>query len=122
MDSGPKAEILLEQFSSVFSTLKTNIMPHISRYVEESLEKIEIDQKGTEKLLKNLNISKSSGPDNIPNVILKECAVELASIVTLIFKKSLDMGRRFYFTTPKRNRRHLHIMYSSTANPLSKMN
>ena len=50
VDSGPKAEILLEQFSSVFSTLKTNIMPHISRHVEESLEKIEIDQKGTEKL------------------------------------------------------------------------
>ena len=67
-------------------------MPHISRYVEESLEKIEIDQKGTEKLLKNLNISKSSGPDNIPNAILKECAAELAPVVTLIFQKSLDLG------------------------------
>ena len=48
VDSRPKAEMLLEQFSSVFSTLKTNIMPHISRHVEESLEKIEIDQKGTD--------------------------------------------------------------------------
>ena len=82
VDSRPKAEMLLEQFSSVFSTLKTNIMPHISRYIEESLENIEIDQKGTEKLLKNLNISKSSGPDNIRNAILKEYAAELAPVVT----------------------------------------
>ena len=60
--------------------------------MEESLEKIKIDQKGTEKLLKNLNVSKSSGPDNIPNAILKECAAELAPVVTLIFQKSLDLG------------------------------
>jgi hypothetical protein len=36
--------------------------------------------KGLEKLLANINPSKASGPDNIPNRILKECAIHLAPI------------------------------------------
>ena len=92
VDSKPKAEILLSQFSSVFSTLKTNIMPDVSLHVEESLNHIKIDQKGTEKLLRNLNISKASGPDSIPNIVLKECAAELSPVVTHIFQKSIDSG------------------------------
>ena len=37
--------------------------------------------KGLEKLLSKVNPSKASGPDNIPNRILKECAVQLAPIL-----------------------------------------
>jgi hypothetical protein len=36
------------------------------------------------KLLANINPSKASGPDNIPNRILKECAIHLAPILKTI--------------------------------------
>jgi hypothetical protein len=43
-------------------------------------------------LLSKVNPSKSSGPDNIPNRILKECAVQLAPILQNIFQVSIDTG------------------------------
>ena len=39
-----------------------------------------------------VNPSKSSGPDNIPNSILKECAVQLAPILQKIFQVLIDKG------------------------------
>ena len=49
-------------------------------------------KKEQKKLLRNLNISKASGPDNIPNILLKECAAELSPVVTHLFQKSIDSG------------------------------
>jgi hypothetical protein len=43
-------------------------------------------------LLKNINPSKASGPDNIPNRILKECAKQLAPGLTSIYHKSFHTG------------------------------
>ena len=48
--------------------------------------------KGLEKLLSKVNASKSSGPDNIPNRIIKECAVQLAPILQKIFQVLIDTG------------------------------
>ena len=43
-------------------------------------------------MLSKVNPSKSSGPNNIPNRILKECAVQLAPILQKIFQVSIDTG------------------------------
>ena len=43
-------------------------------------------------LLSELDITKSSGPDNISPGILKECAHELAPSLTGIFNLSLSTG------------------------------
>ena len=43
-----------------------------------------------EKLLKNIVTSKACGPDNIPNIILKNCAVQLAPGLRTIFQLSVD--------------------------------
>ena len=45
------------------------------------------------KLLKNLNPRKASGPDNISARILKDCAEDLAPIITLILQRSISEGR-----------------------------
>ena len=45
-----------------------------------------------EKLLRNINPSKASGPDNIPNRILKQCAKQLAPSLAIIFQSSIDTG------------------------------
>lgn len=56
------------------------------------MEEIEIQVPGIEKLLQNLNPRKASGPDNISARILKDCATEIAPILTLIFQSSLSHG------------------------------
>ena len=43
--------------------------------------------------MKEVNVYKAIGPDLIPNRILKDCCVELAPILTQIYKKSLQEGR-----------------------------
>ena len=51
-----------------------------------------ISVEGVAKLLHDLNPSKASGPDNISARILKLTAEEIASVLSIIFQKSLDTG------------------------------
>ena len=90
-DSKGKAELLLNQFKSVFTKPTNNDLPS-TRIQSKKIRPIIIDQKGLEKLLANINPSKASGPDNIPNRILKECAIHLAPILKTILQCSLDTG------------------------------
>ena len=91
-DSKGKAELLLNQFKSVFTKPTNNDLPS-TRIQSKNIRPIIIDQKGLEKLLTNINSSKTSGPDNIiPNRILKECAIHLAPILKTILQCSLDTG------------------------------
>jgi hypothetical protein len=59
---------------------------------KNKIKPIIIKQEGLDKLLSKVNPSTSSGPDNIPNIILKECAVQLAPILQKIFQVSIDTG------------------------------
>ena len=45
---------------------------------KSDLPSLNITTPGIEKLLKEINVSKSVGPDNISNAILKNCASQLA--------------------------------------------
>ena len=53
---------------------------------------IHITEPGIEKLLRNLNPSKATGPDEIPARVLKECAAALAPVIADLFQQSLDEG------------------------------
>jgi len=44
------------------------------------------------KLLKELNPNKASFPDKIPCRVLKELAVELALVVSVLFHQTLENG------------------------------
>jgi len=59
---------------------------------EHHLSNITIIKSGVAKLLRDINVSKASGPDNIHNRVLKECADNLAPGLSLIFQRSLDTG------------------------------
>ena len=91
-DSQSKADILLKQFSSVFTRSTSSVMPPTTHRVPQGISNITVTIEGTEKLLKNINVTKAVGPDNIPNRVLRECAHELAPIITLLFQRSLDTG------------------------------
>ena len=53
---------------------------------------IDISIEGVDKLLQGLSPNKASGPDEISPIILKELRHEIAPILTLIFKLSLETG------------------------------
>ena len=91
-DSKGKAEILLNQFKSVFTKPTTGDLPTTKIQSKRNITPIETNQKGLEKLLRKINTSKASGPDNIPNRILQECATQLAPTLKIILQLSLDTG------------------------------
>ena len=56
------------------------------------INELKITVEGVEKLLRNLKVNKSPGPDDIPARILKELAHEIAPVLTHIFIQSLETG------------------------------
>ena len=92
-NSKEKAQILIKQFSSVFTREKVETMPETHRKIQQAIPKLNITQEGVGKLLRNINPSKASGPDNIPNRVLKQCADQLAPALTIIFQRSIDHGK-----------------------------
>jgi hypothetical protein len=92
-DSLSKAQILLTQFKSVFTKDDGSPPPEMKDPPYPNIGKLTIDTTGVTKLLKNLNASKASGPDNMPNKILKTCAESIAPALTTIFTCSLETGQ-----------------------------
>ena len=88
-----KAEILCEQYTSVFTKDDGRAPVPTVPYNLPSMPHVTIDANGVQKLLTEVKINKANGPDLIPNTVLKECNRELAPILTDIFRKSLRDGR-----------------------------
>ena len=92
-DSKTKAELLNHKFKSVFTMDDdTDHLPTMSHPKYPNIENITISIEGVEKLLDNINIHKASGPDKIPNIILKTCSNEISPALANIFQQSLDTG------------------------------
>ena len=92
-DSKTKAELLNHQFKSVFTIDDdSDHLPTMSHPKYPNIENITISIEGVEKLLDNINIHKASGPDKIPNIILKTCSNEISPALANIFQQSLDTG------------------------------
>ena len=56
------------------------------------MPEIKVTVSGVEKLLKNLQPHKASGPDDVPARVLKECATSISPILQKIYQKSLSTG------------------------------
>ena len=89
-DGKSKAEILVQQFRSVFTKQSSKTLPDVANFPE--ISKLVISTEGVKKLLTNIVTSKAVGPDGIPNQVLNMCATELAEGLTKIFQKSIDTG------------------------------
>ena len=92
-DPVKKANLLNEQFGSVFS----NQSPHVSHNFPKhnklpDMNNITVTRAGVLKLLININPNKATGPDGIPGRLLKLCANELVEVFQLLFQASLDQG------------------------------
>ena len=92
-DAASKAKALSNQFSSVF----TRDSPETADTKLEgpsfpTLPDLKIDKNGVELLLRGLNPSKASGPDEIPARMLKMLSTEIAPVLAAIYNQSLDTG------------------------------
>ena len=67
-------------------------LPRASKTINQAIPNLIIQCSGVEKLLQNINIAKASGPDGIPNRILKECSHQIAPGLTVMYQKSVDTG------------------------------
>ena len=90
-NSFEKAELLNSHFHSVFTDENLTDVP-ITESSYPSLPDISLFTEGIFKQLCELDIKKSSGPDEIPSMILKHCAAEIAPILQVIFTQSMSIG------------------------------
>ena len=84
--------MLNDQFSSVFTREDTASIPELGPSPFKEMPPIKVSEAGVLKLLKDLKTRKASGPDEIPAIMLKTCAEEIAPMLTFIFQQSLDTG------------------------------
>ena len=85
-DSKDKAEILNDQFCSVFSSEDQDQLPEIPGDPAHLIPSLEISLDGVTKLLTNLNSSKAVGSrTKITNQVLKYAANEIAPYLHAIF-------------------------------------
>ena len=95
-DEYDKATILNDYFASQ-TRLETHgrqvptIMPPFPPIA--ALSEVRVTEPEVLKILNGLDINKSSGSDDIPNKLLKICALLIASPLTKLFNKSLQLGR-----------------------------
>ena len=118
-DSQAKARILNEQFEeSVFT--KGEVLPNLPALGGNpfpNIPELSVDVRGTHKLLTQLKTNKASGPDGLPNRVLRELADQLAPVLTAIFKSlvthSLPEDRRSANVTPiyKKGDSHKAVNY-----------
>ena len=90
-----KAELFNPYFCSVFCAGQTAMSPDASISLITSssqLSDITISEEEVATHLCNLDISKATGPDGIPNWILKECSAVIAPSLCSLFNHSLHSG------------------------------
>jgi len=90
--SAEKSEILSEQFSSVFTRDSGDDSPTPPGAAYPEIDELIVRKEGVLKLLLNINIHKASGPDQIPNILLKELANEIAPALTELYNQTLKDG------------------------------
>ena len=88
-----KCEMFNEFFCNQFtesSTYQETVDMDRDHTTDFNFEKFRYDE--ILKILKKLDVSKATGPDNIDGVVLKKCHKSLAYPLTLIFNKSYTEG------------------------------
>ena len=69
-----KAKMLNNQFTSVFTKDQAETLPDLGNSTYPPMPKITVDETGVCSLLARLDPKKALGADNIPAIILKNCA------------------------------------------------
>ncbi|KXJ16368.1 RNA-directed DNA polymerase from mobile element jockey [Exaiptasia diaphana] len=91
-DSLGKAEILSNHFSRVFTKEDVSHIPNMGNRSFPAMDSIFFNPEGVEKLIKELDVKKASGPDKLPTRLLKETAGEIKGMVSFLCNQSYKTG------------------------------
>ena len=85
-----KAKLVADNFSMSSNIDNSGIsLPVFPSRINLELHNISVTPKIVRKVVMDLDLSKASGPDCIPVVVLKNCELELSYILAELFKKCL---------------------------------
>ena len=85
-----KAKLFAENFSKNSNVDDSGILfPVFTSRTNLKLHNISVTCKMVKKVIMNLNLSKASGPDCIPVVVLKDYELELSYMLAELFNKCL---------------------------------
>ena len=91
-DDKSKADLLQNQFLSVYTKESPDDVPQLSPRTASIIAELIILEEDVRTKLKSLNPYKSCGPDGIHSRILKELADHIAGPVTALFNSTLQHG------------------------------
>ena len=92
-DPRKKANILAEQFKSVFTVDDEEAAgTFLFGPSYPPIRDLSISVEGVKKLLKGVNPRKAAGPDQVPCRLLQALHEELAQVFTLLFQKTYEEG------------------------------
>ena len=100
-----KANILNRQFISVFTDDTKTSLQDLGPSQYPSMENIAVSCEGVVKLLKNLKPHKAAGPGDVPLILLKEAADEIAPAITLLFQAYNNYLIKTLTSAPNGNKR-----------------
>ena len=92
-DATTKANILNQQFASVFTEEDMDNLPDLGINPTLEMNKITFNTEGAQHILQHLKPNKATGLDDIPAKFLKEVSIEISTLINFIFQASLDQGQ-----------------------------
>ena len=87
-----KANLFASTFASNSNLDHQDFQPPLYPTSTITMPPIKLSTRKVRKVLLQLNISKSSGTDCIPAIVLKSCAPELAPVLNKLFQLSYNLG------------------------------
>ena len=112
------ANILNDQFTSVFTQEDGNAIPTLKGDKFPSIDELTITYENIEKLLRDLKPNKASGPGCVPARFLKETATELAPALSAFFTQSLNKSTHIWTYIHKWTCLH-HMVISRCQNKIT---
>ena len=91
-DDKDKAEILQDQFCSVFTKENGGEIPTMDKRTDKKLASLRVAAELVRKEILSLNINKSCGPDEISPLLLIELVDFVIDPLTLLMNTSLKQG------------------------------
>ena len=86
------ANLFASTFASNSNLDDQNFQPPLYPTSTITMPPIKFSTRKVRKVLLQLNTSKSSGPDDLPAIVLKSCAPEIAPVLNKLFQLSYNLG------------------------------